>query len=125
MPLLTDSVSIVEGASGFSWLSSTIPGTAPFTAAVLSPMIPGLALVVSGSQLQLFGSLPFGITGNWPLMAQVTDAAAVVTTFALPVEITPAWELDANAIDDYSVSLGQFYYALMGGPLRQEMLGGQ
>ena len=125
MSLLTDSVSLVEGVSGFSWLSSTIVGAAPFTAAVLSPMIPGLALVVSGSQLQLFGSLPFGVTGAWPLLVQVTDHAAVVTTFVLPVEIIPAWELDPDEIDAYSGSLGEFYYALMGGPLRQEMLGGQ
>lgn len=118
MPAFT--LSVDEGVSGFSWLSPPFTGDAPFTLEQYSPFPQGFSAVVAGSSVQVFGSLPAGVDGNWPVALAVRDAHGDPTFFALLLVIRPAWMASETVVDEASLSLGDFYYQLTGGPLRQD-----
>lgn len=120
MGLYAATVSVPEGVSGFSWTGLSFPGSGALSLALLSALPPGFALVLAGRSLHLFGSLAAGLDGSWPVALSVMDSVLGPTYLNLLLDIVPAWKANEDEVDPDSDALGEFYYALTGGPLRQE-----
>ena len=125
MSVLMDSLVLVEGSGYFIWHSSPIPGTGPFSLEVDSPLPSGFAATLSGSTISILGTVPVGLTGNWPIAFKTTDSLAAVLRFILPMSFLPAQEAVRAIVDGPSAAQGSFYYALCGGPLCLESTYGQ
>lgn len=133
---LAKPVKLMEGHSALDLrfrIDNGVPytvGVGPFTP--LSDLPPGLSMV---SILDddgfytglLMGSLPFGVVGEWPIAVR-GQKDLTYYYFSLKLRILPHWQPDPDAIGttffdqlpDDELALGDFYYSMMGGPLRKE-----
>lgn len=133
---LAKPIKIMEGYSALD-LRFRIDNGVPITAGVgpflaLSDLPPGISLISITDPSGYFtgllmGSLPSGIIGEWPIAVR-GQKNSVYYYFSLKLRILPRWQPDPDAIgttfldqlSDDEIALGDFYYSMMGGPLRKE-----
>lgn len=86
----------------------------------------GMALEFQGIQLILFGTPAIGTVGDWPVSIQLWNIDGTRIGRQAPFKIQIQSKEDQAFADnsDLGLSLGDFYYQLCGGPLRQEMRDG-
>lgn len=120
------SVSMVSGQyqtvqTGFS--------TAVYSGAITieaSQLPDGVLLAIQSNKLVLIGTPALADVGSWPMSIRFFDSGGVVIG-SLPkiagvMEVLSAEDIAAEGMPAPLIELGDYYYALSGGPLRQEML---
>lgn len=136
LPDLAKPIKIMEGATALDVrfrIDNGTPetvGVGPFIALTNLPSGLSLISLVDPSGFYtgiLMGSMPDGIIGEWPVAVR-GQKNSVYYYFTLKLRILPSWIPDPDAISstlfdplsDDEIALGDFYYGMMGGPLRKE-----
>lgn len=92
----------------------------------VSELPAGVLLRVQSSQLVLIGTPTLLEVGLWPMSVRLLDANYVqisaLPPFVAVMEVLSAEDIAAEGMPTALIELGDYYYALSGGPLRQEML---
>lgn len=109
-----------EGVTGLSWVSDAILGLASFQ--LVTDLPDGLALAQSGQSLVLTGSIAPGLTGYWYVSLLLVDVLGGTRYEQLAIGIAPSFynSVADPLVDVDDTELGDYYYTLLGGPLRKE-----
>lgn len=119
------SVEMVSGEyqsvqTGFS--TAIYPGPIILEASALPD---GVILVVQSNKLVLIGVPKLDEVGAWPISVAFLDATGTAIVTLPPIvgmmEVLSSEDIAAEGMPAALIELGDYYYALSGGPLRQEM----
>ena len=85
----------------------------------------GVILVVQSNKLVLIGVPKLDEVGAWPISVAFLDATGTAIVTLPPIvgmmEVLSSEDIAAEGMPAALIELGDYYYALSGGPLRQEM----
>lgn len=93
-----------------------------------SPMPAGVIFQFQSLSLCLIGTPSLLEVGQWPISVSFYDSTgsliAELGKISVLLDVVSAEDLAAGELSPFSLSLGDYYYELLGGPLRQEMRDG-
>lgn len=88
----------------------------------------GMSLALQADALVLVGAASISDSGDWPILVSFYTYDGLASLIQLPVSgllvVDSAEDIEADGLSASSLALGDYYYALIGGPLRKEMRDG-
>lgn len=93
-----------------------------------SPMPEGVIFQFQSLSLVLVGTPSLLEVGKWPISVGFYDSEgsliAELGRISVLLDVVSSEDLSAGGLSSFSMSLGDYYYELLGGPLRKEMRDG-
>ena len=88
----------------------------------------GMSLALHADALVLVGAASISDSGDWPILVSFYTYDGLASLIQLPVSgllvVDSAEDIEADGLSASSLALGDYYYTLIGGPLRKEMRDG-